>query len=74
MAEIEDPHRYDDIIDLPHHVSTVRRHMTQRERAAQFSPFAALSGYGEGIDETARRSEDMASETNTEPFDDGWGV
>ena len=49
-----DPHRYDDIIDLPHHVSSTRRRMSARERAAQFAPFAALSGYDEMIDEEAR--------------------
>ena len=45
---------YDDIIRLPHHVSQERPHMPLRDRAAQFSPFAALVGYGDVIDETAR--------------------
>ena len=45
---------YDDIIHLPHHVSTVHPRMSLRDRAAQFSPFAALVGYGDVIDETAR--------------------
>ena len=45
---------YDDIIRLPHHVSTERPHMPLRDRASQFSPFAALVGYDEIIDETAR--------------------
>ena len=45
---------YDDIIDLPHHVSKVHPQMPMRARAAQFSPFAALTGYGDVIDETAR--------------------
>lgn len=43
-----------DIMDLPHHVSEKRRHMTVNERAAQFAAFAALTGYDEEIDETAR--------------------
>lgn len=47
-------HPYADIIDLPHHVSKERPHMSLRDRAAQFSPFAALVGYGDVIDETAR--------------------
>ena len=49
--------RYDDIIDLPH--PTPRRHprMPIRERAAIFSPFAALSGHGAAIAETARLTE-----------------
>ncbi len=45
---------YDDIIDLPHHVSAVRRQMTMEARAAQFAPFAALPGHEEAIKETAR--------------------
>lgn len=50
----KDEHRYDDIINLPHHRSTERAHMPLCDRAAQFAPFAALNGYGEAIDETAR--------------------
>lgn len=45
---------YDDIIHLPHHVSAERPHMSLRDRAAQFSPFAALVGYEDVIGETAR--------------------
>lgn len=48
------PTPYDDIIHLPHHVSQERPHMPLRDRAAQFSPFAALVGYEDIIDETAR--------------------
>ena len=50
----DDPHRYDDIIDLPHHRSATRPHMPLTDRAAQFSPFAALTGYEAVITETAR--------------------
>ena len=39
-----DSGRYDDIIDLPHHVSPTRPRMPARDRAAQFAPFAALTG------------------------------
>ena len=46
--------KYDDILYLPHHVSPTRQRMTMAERAAQFSPFAALVGYGEAIRETGR--------------------
>lgn len=42
---------YDDIIDLPHHRSTKHPHMSYLDRAAQFAPFAALTGYGDMIDE-----------------------
>ena len=45
---------YDDIINLPHHVSKVHRQMTMSERAAQFAPFAALTGYDAAIKESAR--------------------
>lgn len=45
---------YDDIIDLPHHVSSSRRHMPLTDRAVQFSPFAALSGYDSAVKETER--------------------
>ena len=45
---------YDDIIDLPHHVSTVHPQMSPQARAAQFSAFAALTGFEDVIDETAR--------------------
>jgi len=47
---------YDDIIDRARHVSTTRSHMAAIDRAAQFSPFAALSGYADAIKETARQT------------------
>ncbi len=50
--------KYDDIINLPHHVSTKRPHMSVGDRAAQFSPFAALTGYGAAIKETARLTDE----------------
>lgn len=45
---------YEDIINLPHHTSKSRPHMSAHDRAAQFSPFAALTGYDAAITETAR--------------------
>ena len=45
---------YDDIINLPHHVSKKRPQMTIEQRSAQFAPFAALTGYDEKVKETAR--------------------
>lgn len=45
---------YDDIITLPHHVSDVHPPMPRRDRAAQFSSFAALTGYEAVVAETAR--------------------
>lgn len=51
-------HRYDDIIQLPHHQSTKRAHMSLHDRAAQFAPFAALTGHEAAIEEMARLTED----------------
>jgi hypothetical protein len=48
---------YEDIIELPHHQSSRRPHMPLNERAAQFSPFAALSGYEAAITEAGRLTE-----------------
>ena len=45
---------YDDIINLPHHVSKKHPPMSLYARAAQFAPFAALTGYGDAVEETAR--------------------
>ncbi|MDE7324597.1 MAG: YolD-like family protein [Lachnospiraceae bacterium] len=63
--------KYDDIIRLAHHVSASRPQMPVSERAAQFSPFAALTGYEATIRETGRLTEeridldeDMAAEVN----------
>ncbi len=47
-------HNYEDIISLPHHVSPVHPQMAVADRAAQFSPFAALTGYEDAIKETGR--------------------
>ena len=49
--------RYDDIIHLPHHISPSRKRMSMTDRAAQFSPFAALTGYEAAIEETGRLTE-----------------
>ena len=49
---------YDDIIDLPHHVSKTRPQMSMLDRAAQFSPFAALTGYDAAIKETGRLTDE----------------
>ena len=47
---------YDDIIYLPHHVSQNHPQMPLRDRAAQFAPFAALTGYEAAVGETARQT------------------
>ena len=48
---------YDDIINLPHHVSKRHPQMSMLSRAAQFAPFAALTGFNVAIDETGRQKE-----------------
>lgn len=53
-VEDRQDHDYSDIINLPHHVSKTHPQMPMQDRAAQFSPFAALTGYDDAIDETAR--------------------
>lgn len=50
--------KYEDLLHLPHHTSTTRPPMSMRDRAAQFSPFAALTGYEAAVEETARLTED----------------
>ena len=46
--------KYADIINMPHHRSKTRPHMPMKDRAAQFAPFAALTGYGDAVSETSR--------------------
>lgn len=58
---------YDDIINLPHHVSKRHPQMSMMNRAAQFAPFAALTGYDDAIKETTRLTDewmDLDEETN----------
>ena len=49
---------YDDIINLPHHISKKHKQMSIESRAAQFAPFAALTGYSDAIDETIKNNEE----------------
>lgn len=48
---------YDDIINLPHYVSNKHPRLSIEQRAAQFAPFSALTGYDEQVKETARLTE-----------------
>lgn len=57
--------RYDDIINLPHHRSCTRPHMSMHNRAAQFMPFAALTGYDDIIKQTATHSNEAVERANT---------
>lgn len=58
--------KYDTIKNLPHHVSSKRRQMTNAERAAQFAPFAALAGYESAIQEAARLTDEQPELTDDE--------
>ena len=53
-VSVEEMGNYDDIINMPHHISKKHPQMSRYERAAQFAPFAALSGYEEIIEEEGR--------------------
>ena len=59
-------HPYADIIDMPHHVSKDRPHLSMHQRAAQFSPFAALVGYEDVIEETTRQTDTKRELDETE--------
>lgn len=62
---------YEDIIGLPHHVSPIRNRMSMGERAAQFSPFAALTGYSDAVKETEQLvREYMEHEIEKLPIED----
>ena len=58
--------KYDDIIDLPHHISASRPQMPMLDRAAQFMPFRALTGYEDAVHETARLTEERVELTEDE--------
>lgn len=58
--------KYDDIINLPHHVSDFHKPMSMENRAAQFAPFAALTGHNEAIHETGRLTEIFLEPTDEE--------
>ena len=58
--------KYDDIINLTHHVSSTRPHMPMTDRAAQFMPFRALTGYEDAVRETARYTDERIELTEDE--------
>ncbi len=65
-------HRYDDIIDMPHYTPRNHARMSVENRAAQFSPFAALTGYGDAVGEAERLTQERAelSEQELELLDE----
>ncbi|MBR4219354.1 MAG: hypothetical protein IKR71_09995 [Bacteroidales bacterium] len=61
---------YDDIIQLPHPVSKNHPPMPMKNRAAQFAPFSALTGYGDAIKESVRMNEAQYEETEDEEWEE----
>lgn len=59
MNNHNDEGKYDDIINLPHHISKTHMQMSIYDRAAQFAPFSPLTGYEEAINETARLTDEF---------------
>ena len=55
---MDNQHKYDDIINMPRHISLKHKPMAIKDRAAQFLPFAALTGYDDEIKETARLTDE----------------
>lgn len=55
---MKDEHRYDDMLDMPRHCSTLHKHMSLEDRAAQFIPFQAVQGYEDAVIETARLTDE----------------
>lgn len=69
--KLTNTHRYDDIIDLPHYEPKNHPRMDAVARAAQFAPFAALTGHEEVIEETAKKVENLVNtEVVGEEFED----
>ena len=58
--------KYNDIINLPHHESKKHPRMSLNARAAQFAPFAALTGYGDAVEETVRITEESVEKSENE--------
>jgi len=62
---------YDDIIDLPHPVSETRPQMSMHQRAAQFKPFAALTGFEEKLAAVEREANERQCYEVWDPDDPG---
>ena len=60
---------YEDIINLPHHVSAKHPKMSMYNRAAQFSPFSALTGYEKATEEAQKKQEEAVRRRNA-PVDE----
>ncbi|PJM78822.1 hypothetical protein [Bifidobacterium scaligerum] len=67
---LQETHKYDDIIAMPHHQSRKHSHMSRHKRAAQFMPFAALTGYERVIAQTAEEAEAAIAKAESQGDDD----
>ncbi|MBT1174623.1 hypothetical protein JS530_03730 [Bifidobacterium sp. LC6] len=67
---LQETHQYDDIIDLPHHVSRKHPRMARSKRAAQFMPFAALTGYDQVLAHTAQATQRAVAAADAQGDDD----
>lgn len=68
-STLQPTHRYDDIIDLPHHRSVAHPHMARANRAAQFMPFAALAGYDDVLLDSLAKFEQTYAPRLSSPED-----
>ncbi len=66
-----DGHKYDDIINLEHPTSPTHPRMPMRDRAAQFAPFAALTGYGDAVKDIVKQVDNVPY-LNTEETEDSY--
>lgn len=57
--------KYDDIINLPHHISKKHPRMSLEARSAQFAPYAALTGYGEAVNDATNKHLNQIEQENT---------
>ena len=62
---LQETRAYADIINLPHHQLRKHPHMSRHQRAAQFMPFAALTGYEDVLNRTVRVNEEAIAKANT---------
>lgn len=70
---LKDKHEYDDIINMPHPISKKHSRMAAIDRAAQFSPFAALTGYEQALEETKENAiERVENEVEGEEWEEDY--
>ena len=70
MMKMEEIHKYDDIINLPHHQSATRPRMSMHDRAAQFGAFAALTGHEDAVKDTAEAAKERMEFRDVEEIDE----